>query len=64
MANLKLWQSLGIGLMFALAQMNDMKLSVLILMVALVLSSAALLGAHACVANLDSGRRHRSGRAQ
>ena len=31
MANLKLWQSLGIGAMFGLAQLNDLKVAALVL---------------------------------
>ena len=57
MANLKLWQSLGIGAMFGLAQLNDLHLTALLLLVALVLSSASLLWVHTRIANLDSGKK-------
>ena len=55
MANLKLWQSLGIGAMYALARLSDVKLCVLICLVSLLLSSASLLWLDARVARLDSG---------
>ena len=57
MANLKLWQSLGIGVMFGIAQLNSLRLSAALLLGSLVLSSAALLCMHICVADLDSGQR-------
>jgi len=57
MANLKLWQSLGIGTMFGLAQMNNLKPCAALLLAALALSSASLLYVHTRVANLDSGKR-------
>lgn len=60
MANLKLWQSLGIGAMFGLAQLNDLHLTALLLLVALVLSSASLLWVHTRIANLDSGKTPRA----
>jgi hypothetical protein len=56
MANLKLWQSAGIGIMFGIAELDDMRLGVLILIGALVLSSGALAWAHYRVANFDTGR--------
>ena len=59
MANLKLWQSLGIGVMFGLAQLNDLRLCCEILLGALLLGSLALLWAHTRVANLDSGAPRR-----
>ena len=43
MANLKLWQSLGIGIMFGLAQLNSLKIAAVLLLGCLLLSSAALL---------------------
>lgn len=57
MANLKLWQSLGIAAVFGIAQLNDVKLTALICAGALALSSVGLLYAHKRVASLDSGRR-------
>ena len=57
MANLKLWQSLGISAMFGLAQFNSLQLCAGILLCTLMLSSTSLLWAHTRVANLDSGAR-------
>ena len=57
MANLKLWQSLGISAMFGLAQLNSLRLCAALLLATLLLSSASLLWAHTRVANLDSGAR-------
>ena len=56
MANLKLWQSLGISGMFALAQLNSIRVSVVVLIASLALSSIALLWVHLRVANFDSGK--------
>ena len=61
MANLKLWQSLGIGAMFGLARLNSLRLGAGLLLAALLLSSASLLWAHTRVANLDSGARRARG---
>jgi len=61
MANLKLWQSLGIGAMFGLARLNSLRLGAGLLLAALLLSSASLLWAHTRVANLDSGARRGRG---
>ena len=55
MANIKLWQSFGIGAMFGLARLSDLRLSVLICLVCLLLSVISLLWLHARVACLDSG---------
>lgn len=65
MANIKLWQSLGIGAMFGLARLNDVATCVLICLVCLVLSSASLLWLDVRVADLDSGAVYadRAGRA-
>ena len=57
MANLKLWQSLGIGAMFGLARLNSVRMSVLVLIGALALSSTSLLWLHTRVANFDTGQR-------
>ena len=57
MANLKLWQSLGIGAIFGLAQLNNLQLCAKLLLVALALSSASLLWTHTRIANLDSGKK-------
>lgn len=59
MANLKLWQSLGIGLMFGLAQLSNLRLSAALLLGLLVLSSAALLVAHIAIVDFDTGERRR-----
>ena len=50
-----LWQSLGIGAMYGLARFSDVRLSVLVCLVSLVLSSASLLWLDVRVARLDSG---------
>ena len=57
MANLKLWQSLGISAMFGLAQLNSLRLCAGLLLATLLLSSTSLLWVHTRVANLDSGAR-------
>lgn len=56
MANLKLWQSLGIGAMFGIAQLNSVEQGVWILVCTLALSAASLLWLHTRVANFDTGR--------
>ena len=61
MANRKLWQSLGIGAMFGLARLNSVRMSVLVLIGALALSSTSLLWLHTRVANFDSGQRVQGG---
>ena len=58
MANLKLWQSLGIGIMFGLAQLNNLKLCVIILLAGLAVSSTTLLACHTRIASFDTGKRH------
>ncbi len=61
MANLKLWQSLGIGAMFGLAKLNDVRLGALICLCSLGVSTLALVWAHARVASLDTGVARRGG---
>ena len=61
MANLKLWQSLGIGIMFGLAQLNSLKIAAVLLLGCLLLSSAALLAGHVWVASFDTGKKRRAG---
>lgn len=57
MANLKLFQSLGITITFVIAaNMDDIKKESLILLCTLVVSSLALVLAHFKVANLDTGK--------
>jgi len=56
MANLKLWQSLGIGAMFGIAQANQLRVGVLVLIVSLAVSSLSLVWMHTRVASLDSGK--------
>lgn len=57
MANLKLWQSLGIAIMFGLGYLDDVRLCCIILLASLGASSLALLNAHTRVASFDSGNR-------
>ena len=57
MANLKFWQSLGIGIMFGLANFDDLQLGALVCMGALALSCASLAYMHLRIASLDTGRR-------
>jgi hypothetical protein len=57
MANLKLWQSLGISIFYALSSVTqDIKLEAVILLVTLGVSSLFLLIAHFKYANFDTGK--------
>ena len=63
MANLKLWQSLGISIMYGLNYVTqDIKLEALILLITLAVSSLFLLIAHFKVANFDTGKKIGEGR--
>ena len=59
MANLKLWQSLGVAIVFGLAYMDSLPITGIILIACLLLSTAALMYAHYRVANLDTGELRR-----
>ena len=58
MANLKLWQSLGISIFYGLSYVTqDIKLEASILLVTLVVSSLFLMIAHFRVASFDTGKK-------
>ena len=56
MANLKLWQSLGIAIMFGLATIDSISIVAVVLLVMQVISSICLLYVHKRVANMDGDR--------
>ena len=63
MANLKLWQSLGISIFYGLSYVTqDIKLEAFILLITLAVSSLFLLIAHFKVANFDTGKKIGEGR--
>ena len=56
MASQRLFQSLGVTLMFALAYTDSLSLAAAVLLAVLLLSTAALAWEHFRVASLDTGR--------
>ena len=55
MAAQKMWQSVGVSVMYALALLNDLRLGATVLAVALGVSYACLVHAHRRVICFDDG---------